>query len=286
MDSNHPDVLNDIPKEKLLRQNIKLDFNSEITERALGLLWNVKNDKLTFQHSPKNLPNTKRGILSLVASIFDPLGIVTPAVLEVKLIIQSLWKLKVKWDDHIPKDILQCYQQWLNELHHIKEISISRWFILDVGKKSDIELHIYSDASNLAYGAVAYFKCITSNKSIFVLSKSRLSPIKEKTRTTPRLELQAAVTAVRLKDKIAEIFDIQFVSIKFWVDCQIVLKYIQNTNCNFPTFLMNHLNEIRLNSNVVDRNFIPGNQNPADLCTRYMPFSILKDSKIWLYGPE
>ena len=93
MDSNHPDVLNDIPKEKLLRQNIKLDFNSEITERALGLLWNVKNDKLTFQHSPKNLPNTKRGIFSLVASIFDPLGIVTPAILEAKRIIQSLWKL-------------------------------------------------------------------------------------------------------------------------------------------------------------------------------------------------
>ena len=97
-----------------------------------------------------------------------------------------------------------------------------------------------------------YFKLITSNKSIFVFSKSRLSPIKEKTLTTPRLELQAAVTAVRSKDKIAEIFDIQFVSIKFWVDPQIVLKYIQNTNCNFPTFVMNRLNEITLNSNVVD----------------------------------
>ena len=274
--SNHPDVLNDIPKEKLLSQNFKLDFNSEITERTLGLLWDVKNDKLTFQHSPKSLPKTKRGILSLVASIFDPLGIVTPAVLEAKLIIQSLWKLKVDWDDNIPKDILQRCQQGLSELHHIKEISISRWFSVDVGKKSDIELH----------GAVAYFKSITSNKSVFVLSKSRLSPIKEKSLTTPRLELQAAVTAVRLKDEIVEIFDIQFVSIKFWVDSQIVLKYIQNTNRSFPIFVMNRLNEVRLNSNVADWNFIPGNQNPAELCTRYMPFSILKNSKIWFYGPE
>ena len=39
---SHPDVLNDIPKEKLLSQNIKLDFSSEITERALGLLWDKK----------------------------------------------------------------------------------------------------------------------------------------------------------------------------------------------------------------------------------------------------
>ena len=203
--SNHPDVLNDIPKEKLLSQNIKLDFNSQITERAFGLLWGIKNDKLTFQHSPKILPKTKRGILSLVESIFDPLGIATPAVLEAKLIIQSLWKLKVDWDDDIPKDILQRYQQWLSGLHHIKEIPISHWFSVDVGKKTDIELHIYSDASSSAYCAVAYFKSITSNKSVFVLSKSRLSPIKEKSLTTPGLELQAAVTAVRLKDKIVEI---------------------------------------------------------------------------------
>ena len=154
--------------------------------------------------------------------------------------------------------------------------------LCNVGKKSDIELHIYSDASSSAYGAVAYFKSITSNKSVFVLSKSRLSPVKEKSLTTPRLELQAAVTVVRLKDKIVEIFDIQFASIKFWVDSQIVLKYIQNTNRNFSIFVMNRLNEIRLNSNVADWNFIPGNQNPADLCTRYMPFSILKNSKIWV----
>ena len=91
---------------------------------------------------------------------------------------------------------------------------------------------------------------------------------------------------MRLKDKIVKIFDIQFVSIKFWVDSQIELKYIQNTNRNLLTFVINRLNEIRLNSNGVDLNFIPANQNPEDLCTRYMPFNILKDSKIWFYGPE
>ena len=125
---------------------------------------------------------------------------------------------------------------------------------------------------------MTYFKIIASNKSVFVLSISRLSPIKEKL-STPRLELQAAVTAVRLKDRIIDVFDIQFVSIKFWVDSQIVLKYIQNTNHNFSIFVMNRLDEIRLNSNVVDWSFIPGDQNQAALCTRCIPFSILKDSK-------
>lgn len=284
--ASDPDILKNIPKEKLVNQNIKLDLNSDIKERALGLLWDVKNDQLTFQHSPKTLPNTKRGILSLVASVFDPLGILTPGILEAKLIIQSLWKMKVDWDDKIPNDILNRYQQWLKELCHIKEIYISRWFNIDIEKKSDIELHIYSDASNSAYGAVAYLKSISSNKSVFLMSKSRLAPIKEKTLTTPRLELQAAVTAVRLKDTIVEIFNIQFVRVMFWVDSQIVLNYIKNTSRKFPTFVMNRLNEIRLNSNISDWNFISGNQNPADLCTRYTPFSILKSNKTWFYGPE
>ena len=135
---------------------------------------------LSFNIHQKSIPNTKKGILSVVASIFDPLGIVTPAVLEGKLIIQSLWKEKVDQDENIPKDILQLYQQWLSELHHIQEISINHWFSLDVRKKSDIELHIYSNASNSPYRAVAYFKGFISNKSVFVLSKSRLSPFKKK----------------------------------------------------------------------------------------------------------
>ena len=82
--------------------------------------------------------------------------------------------------------------------------SVSRWFSIDVGKKSDIELHIYSDASNAAYCAVAYFKSITSDKPVFLLSKAKLYPIKEKTLATPRLELETAVTAVRLS------------ALKFW----------------------------------------------------------------------
>ena len=62
-----------------------LDFNSEITERHLGLLWGKKNYKLPFQRSPKSLSTTKRGIFSIVTSIFVLLGIVTPAVLKMKL---------------------------------------------------------------------------------------------------------------------------------------------------------------------------------------------------------
>ena len=84
---------------------------------------------------------------------------------------------------------------------------------------------------------------------------------KGKTLTKPHLELQAAAITVRLK--IVENFDI---NINFWVDSQIVLKYLQNTSCNFPVLVMNHLNKIRANSNIVNWNLMSDNQNPADNC--------------------
>ena len=77
--------------------------------------------------------------------------------------------------------------------------------------------------------------------------------------------------AVRLKDKIIEIYDIKFSKTNFSVDSQIF---------QFLIFIMNRLNEIRLNSNIFDCNFIPGSLDPADLCTRYTPFNQLITSQL------
>ena len=84
----------------------------------------------------------------------------------------------------------------------------------------------------------------------------------------------------RLKDIIIEIYGIKFSKLNVRVDSQIVLKYIQNTNRHFLVFIMSRLNEVRLNSNISDWKFIPGNLNRADLCTWYNPFSQLKTNKL------
>ena len=83
-----------------------------------------------------------------------------------------------------------------------------------------------------------------------------------------------------LKDIIIEIYGIKFSKLNVRVDSQIVLKYIQNTNRHFLVFIMSRLNEVRLNSNISDWKFIPGNLNRADLCTWYNPFSQLKTNKL------
>ena len=121
-------------------------------------------------------------------------------------------------------------------------------------------MNIFCDALAQAYGAVAYFvflnKDYKQNICSFVLPKSRLSPLKEQCSiTVPKLELQAAVLAVRLKCTILEETDFDIDKVRFWTDSKITLSYIRNSS-------MNPLHEI--NSDANEWYFIPGKSNPAD----------------------
>ena len=86
--SNSTFVLESLPKTKISPKYVSLDFNSLISERTVGLIWNIENNTFTFKPVIKDLSDTKRGILSIVSSVFDPLGILTPSLIEAKHIIQ------------------------------------------------------------------------------------------------------------------------------------------------------------------------------------------------------
>ena len=60
----------------------------------------------------KNLPVSERGILSFISSIFDPLGMIAPGILEPKLIIKELWRLNVDWVDKLPSGLKRCWEEW------------------------------------------------------------------------------------------------------------------------------------------------------------------------------
>ena len=196
---------------------MNVDLNSLISERTLGLIRNIENDTFTFKPVTKDLPDTKRGILSIVSSVFDPLGILTPSLAEAKYIIQQLWREKVDWDKPIPTYLNKRWNLWKHEINNISTISVPRWFGFHSSLTNEIELHIYCDASEIAYGAVAYLRCLEEKANqysvSFVLSKSGLTPMKDRTLTIPKLELRAAVLATRLKVSILE-------------QSQITLKYI------------------------------------------------------------
>ena len=90
---------------------INISVNDIPIERALGILWNPEADTFYIKYKLKSVLATKRGILSLISSIFDPLGFITPALIQPKSIIQQLWKRKIDWDELLPSDLTKRSQK-------------------------------------------------------------------------------------------------------------------------------------------------------------------------------
>ncbi|GFY28737.1 integrase catalytic domain-containing protein [Trichonephila clavipes] len=93
---------------------------------VLGLIWNLKDDCLSCNiNCQKNEGKaiTKRSLLSIANHIFDPIGFTAPVTLKPKLILQEIWKLKLKWDENLPKDILNQVKKWVKEIRNLSDVS-------------------------------------------------------------------------------------------------------------------------------------------------------------------
>ena len=143
-------------------------------------------------------PLTRRGVLSVVSSFFDPLGFAAPVVLKAKLILQNLCRLGLGWDELIPDRPADAWNKWITELSQISCLQINRCF-LDTSSLKSVQVHFFADASEGAYGVVAYTRVhnICGKVSCnFLIGKARLAPIKSM--SIPRLELEAVTLAVKL----------------------------------------------------------------------------------------
>ena len=238
------------------------NLNEQTIEGILGIIWKIKDDILKVDLVRKTFPLTKRGILSQLCTIFDPLGILNPCTLELKLIVQELWLRKIEWDSIIPKDLLDRFNKFQNRFIYLENIEINRYYGFDSSTETT-ELHIFADSSNQAYGPVAYIRDVKKDRVniSFVLGKSRLAPLDKNALTIPKLKLSAAVVAVRIKVKLLEESNISMNKVYFWVDSKTVLRYIRYENKCFSVFVSHRVNEIRSNSNIADWHFIEGKLN-------------------------
>ena len=163
--------------------------------------WNVASDQFGFSIVIKDRPATRRGILSIIISVYDPLRFTTLFILNAKLILQELCRNKCGRDDKIPDKFLHRWQVWLQEVLKLKQLAIDCCFkSSDLSEIKSCQLQDFSDASQQGYRAVTYLRITGHGRNVkcsFVMEKSRLAPIKPV--TIPQVELCTAVVATRLE---------------------------------------------------------------------------------------
>jgi len=171
------------------------------TTQVLGVNWDTVGDTLFIDPSDvtdkvQERPTTKRQLLQATSRFYDPLGLLSPVLITGKLIFQDSWCRGVEWDELLPDDLGTRRRNWVILLHHLLDIHIPRW--TGTTHKGDSQIHVFSDASERAYGAVLYIRSTreTEPQVRIVCSKKRLAPLKRV--TLPRLELIAALVGARL----------------------------------------------------------------------------------------
>ena len=151
-------------------------------ERALGTRLDVERDTFGFKISLRDKPSTRRGILSIVSSIYDPLGFVAPFILPAKRLLQNLCRRGLGWDDMVSNEDITTWQSWLRDLPKLDSRKVYRCFKPpDFGDVTTCQIHHFADASQIAYGAVSYLRITNARGLIhcsFVIGKSRQSPLK------------------------------------------------------------------------------------------------------------
>lgn len=254
---------------------------------TLGLGWNPNSDTIFFP-IVKPLPTdkvTKRFIMSNAFKIFDPLGLLSPCIMQAKLILQSLWQQKIDWDEPVPDNIINLWNNFSNNLTFLSNMQIPRYVLSDSAES--IELHCFSDASQVGYGACIYMRTIDSHgnaKTSLLCSKSKVAPLKPT--SIPRLELCAALLSTRLCKIITDSIRLSINRILYWCDSSVVLGWLRGNPSKFKTFVANRVGEILEISNSSSWRYVPTAENPADLISRGVNPSQLEGSELWWYGPS
>lgn len=286
--SNDRNVIATVPVTERAPSVVNLDLEDLPVERTLGVQWAMETDDFNFRIMDEGKALTRRGILSVVSSMYDPLGFVAPIILPAKSLLQSLCKQKYGWDEEISQADSTVWQEWLKELACLRTISVPRCFKPSgFGAVVNVQLHHFSDASEIGYGAVSYLRIVDDKGAAhcsFVLGKSRVTPLKVV--SIPRLELAAAVVAVKLNCLIRNELEYPIHDTIYWTDSTVVLQYIRNESRRFHTFVANRVAMIHDESTPRQWRHVDTCANPADIASRGAKGSELHTLRLWLHGPK
>lgn len=204
--SNATDVVEDLPADKV---HAIYTLLSDHSLKTLGIMWDTMNDQIYYSTNANVTVEklTKRTILSEIAKIFDPLGLLGPVILYAKKIMQDVWRSGVHWDESVPQSIHTEWLKFIQQLNLLERISFDRPLLANDCR--DIQIHGFCDASNVGYGACIYVRSKGIDGKVvnrLLCSKSRVAPLN--LTTIPRLELCGALVLARLYKEVNETFNI------------------------------------------------------------------------------
>lgn len=262
--TNSKELLETIPEEQ--REGAPVELGKENSVSTLGAIWYHETDQIGFKVGKVQNGETKRAILSEISKIYDPMGLLAPITIMNKIMMQQIWLAGTAWDAKAPENVVHKWTLMKEQLPVIANIRLDRWISFTDG--SNMELHCFADASELAYAAVVYAKVFEGRSvSVNILaSKTRVAPLKKV--SLPRLELCAAVLVVQLINSVSNALKVKISAKRYYSDSEITLAWIKGLPGKWKTFVANRVTEIQELSELSGWRYINTKENPADLASR------------------
>ena len=278
--SNLTEVLADVPADDRASE-VDLEENFLPVTKTLGVSWTAREDQFLFHYSPpsKDFEFTKRNVLNKTATLFDPLGFLSPFVVKAKLFMQQAWVDALEWDEVLPSEQREQWKTWFSDLHLLEEIKIPRCLKDTSMKESSITLHTFSDASEKAHAAAVYSRHKFEDGSVttrLIAFMTRLAPLKT----------VGALIGLRLASQVCSTLDISSSNVTYWVDSLNACYWIRGQSRENKPFVAHRVGEIHEKSNPNQWRYVTTDLNPADLGTRGMTAQELTDSSKWWNGPN
>ena len=262
-------------------------------ERVLGLPWDCESDTIHFvfertaERANEKEP-TKRNVPSTIAGMFDPLGIISPVSVSMKILFQELCVKGDDWDQQLLGDTKVRWEKWLEDLFKAKEISIARCvYSHSLECVTGCYLHGFGDASKKAYCAVVYmvYQLTDGSRHVRLLTgKTRVAPLKQL--TIPRLELMSATILTTLVETVQNALSpqVEVSGMTSWLDSKTALYWIRNAG-EWKQFVRHRVNSILECTQKKDWRYCPTETNPADIGSRGAFATVLKSDSLWWEGP-
>ena len=254
--------------------------------KTLRVGWNPSTDTLKFRVKDLRLNGkfTKRTVLSKISQIYDPLGLASAVTIRARVALQEIRKMKTfDWDDPLPEEMKNMWIKRFADIERLRHVEFPRCLKPSI-TTGPSELHVFAGASISGYGAVAYLLWPTQDipEVRLVSAKARVVPLRQS--TIPRLELMAALIALRLAKTIYEEFKVKPETVQFCSDSKMELHCLRSDSTCLKAFVGVRIAEIQSNWDQKNWRYVTTYQNPADDLSRGLPTEHLEAR--WMEGPS